>query len=382
MRTITILGSTGSIGRQALEVVAALTEQLAVYALVAHSNDQLLEEQIHQFSPVMAVLADAAAAERLRKRYAGKTTILTGNEAITAAVTAAEVDTVLTAFVGFAGVEPTLAAIRAGKQIALANKETMVAAGAVVTAAAKQHGVKILPVDSEHSALLQSMAGEQRDNIERLVLTASGGPFRGWSSEQLRQVSVAECLKHPNWSMGRKITVDSATLMNKGLEVIEAFWLFSLPYDQIDVIVHPQSIIHSMVEYRDGAVIAQLGMPDMRLPIQYALLQQARPASPWPRLNLASCQSLTFEEPDYTTFRALQLAYDAGRQGSTWPCVLNAANEIAVDGFLTGRVSFLGIVDLVERVLQAHVPETEVSLDCIVAADAWARKTAAGFIVK
>lgn len=376
MRRISILGSTGSIGRQALEVVAALPEEIAVHALVAHSNDALLEQQIQAFAPAFAVLAEEDAAKRLRERYRGKTEILSGKAAIEAAVTAGEIDTVLTAFVGFAGVEPTLAAIRAGKRIALANKETLVAAGAVVTALARECGVSILPVDSEHSALLQSMTGERRETLERLILTASGGPFRGWQKEQLARVSVAQCLNHPNWAMGRKITVDSATLMNKGLEVIEAYWLFGVPYDKISVVVHPQSIIHSMVEYQDGAVIAQLGLPDMRLPIQYALLQQERPRSPWPRLRLSEAKALTFEEPDRETFQALDLAYEAGRRGQTWPCVLNAANEIAVEGFLAGELPFLAIVDIVERTLNAHMPQRELSLETVLAADAWAREAA------
>ena len=276
MKRLAILGSTGSIGTQALDVARSHPELFRVTVLAANTNDSLIEKQIEEFCPLAAVLADAEAAERLRSRYRGRTEIRGGEKALLDAAALDEVDVVVTSMVGFAGLAPTLAALKAGKNIALANKETLVVAGELVTALAKEKGVSILPVDSEHCALFQCLQGERRDTVERLILTASGGPFRGKTTEDLRSVTVADCLKHPTWSMGRKITVDSATLVNKGLEVIEAHWLYGVPYEKIDVAVHPQSIVHSMVEFRDGAVMAQLGLPDMRLPIQYALTYPSR----------------------------------------------------------------------------------------------------------
>lgn len=374
MQNIAILGSTGSIGTQALEVIAANQNQFTVSALAAYQNDVLLEEQINYFKPQLAVLVDKQSADRLARRYKGKTTILTGQDGLIAAATQGKTNTVLTSLVGFSGLEPTLAAINAGKTIALANKETLVAAGELVTSLAAEKKVSILPVDSEHSAILQCLQGERKQNICRIILTASGGPFRGFTREQLEKVTVADCLKHPNWSMGKKITIDSSTMVNKGLEVIEAKWLFSVDYDQIDVVVHPQSIVHSMVEYSDGAVIAQLGMPDMKLPIQYAFTFPNRHPSIFPRLDLTQTPPLTFYPPDNTAFPALQMAYYAGRTGGTMPCVFNAANEIAVASFLTNKIRFLDITSLIHVTMEKHTTIISPSLEDIISADIWARK--------
>ncbi|MCE5284749.1 MAG: 1-deoxy-D-xylulose-5-phosphate reductoisomerase [Pelosinus sp.] len=373
MRYISILGSTGSIGTQTLSVAQANRDKFSVCAIAAYSNDKLLEEQIERFKPGLAVLVDKAAALRLQKRYNGATKILAGEEGLLAAATYNKADIVLTSLVGFAGLRPTVAAIEAGKDIALANKETLVAAGKLVTSLAKQKNVKILPVDSEHSAILQSLQGENRNRVRRIILTASGGPFRGKSKEELKTVSVEDCLRHPNWSMGKKITVDSATLVNKGLEVIEAKWLYGVEYEEIDVVVHPQSIIHSMVEYQDGAVMAQLGQPDMRVPIQYALTFPDRAPSEFPRLNFDKLSGLTFEKPDTVTFPALTLAYEAGKIGGTLPCVFNAANEIAVYAFLRGEIQFLDIIDSIRHTMKQHQVIKEPVLEEIFTADSWAR---------
>lgn len=372
-RRIAILGSTGSIGTQALEVAAANPDRFEIVALAAHHNDKLLAEQLDRFRPALAVLADGAAADRLRARYSGPAKIMAGEEGLNAAATLAEADTVLTSLVGFAGLRPTLAAIGAGKDIALANKETLVAAGELVTAAAKKNGVAILPVDSEHSAILQCLQGEGREHIRRLILTASGGPFRTRPKAELAAVSVAECLRHPNWSMGRKITIDSATLANKALEVIEARWLFGVDYDRIDVIVHPQSIIHSMVEFTDGSVKAQLGRPDMRLPIQYALSAPGRWPADFGRLDFKTVADLTFEEPDTDRFPALAVGYEAGRRGGTAPCVFNAANEAAVLAFLAEEIPYPAIADLIRRALDAHITVAAPTFADLCAADEWAR---------
>lgn len=377
LQRLAVLGSTGSIGTQALEVAAAHPDKFRVSVLAAHQNIKLLEEQIDRFRPDIAAVADPAAAAALRGCYAGPTKILGGEEGLLEAAAYREADTVLTSMVGFAGLRPTLAAIDAGKKIALANKETLVAAGELVMAQAKRKGVPILPVDSEHSAVFQSLAGGKRENINKIILTASGGPFRGMTRRELGAVRVEECLKHPNWSMGRKITVDSATLANKGLEVIEARWLFDVDYDKIEVVVHPQSIIHSMVEYCDGAVIAQLGAPDMRGPIQYALSYPDRLAGSVPALDFASVAALTFQPPDGETFPALGLAFAAGRRGGTMPCVFNAANETAVYAFLRGEARFLDIPEIISRTTAAHVSITRPSLADIFAADEWAREFAA-----
>ncbi len=376
MQYVAILGSTGSIGTQALEVIAANPDKFSVTTLAAYHNDRLLEEQIDYFKPDLAVLVDKTAADRLVKRYQGPTSILTGEDGLLAAATYDKISIVLTSMVGFAGLHPTLAAIEAGKNIALANKETLVAAGELVMSLAKRKNVRILPVDSEHSAILQCLQGEKLSSIKRLLLTASGGPFRGLTINQLANVTIEDCLRHPNWSMGKKITIDSATLVNKGLEVIEAKWLFDVDYENIEVIVHPQSIIHSMIEYVDGAVMAQLGKPDMRIPIQYALNYPERLPATFPRLNFREIASLTFEQPDTNTFPALNLAYLAGRIGGTLPCVFNAANEIAVYAFLAGKIRFIDIVELIKHAMDRHKVIAKPDLAEIIAADKWARDCA------
>lgn len=376
MQHIAILGSTGSIGTQALEVIAANQDKFCVKALAAYHNDKLLEEQIEYFKPEIAVLVDREAADRLIRRYSGSTLILTGEEGLLAAATHSDVHTVLTSLVGFAGLTPTIAAIEAGKNIALANKETLVAAGELVTELAKKKGVKILPVDSEHSAIFQCLQGENRENIHRILLTASGGPFRGLKTEALQKVTVEDCLRHPTWSMGRKITVDSSTLANKGLEVIEARWLFDVDYSQIEVVVHPQSIIHSMVEFNDGSIIAQMGKADMRVPIQYAFTYPDRAFTSYPRLDFKTLSALTFSEPDCVAFPALELAFSAGRTGGTLPCVFNAANEEAVYAFLKGELKFLDIGTVIRSVMESHVKVSTPELKDIYSADLWARTKA------
>lgn len=377
MKNIAILGSTGSIGTQTLAVAAANPELFRVVVLAANTNEKLMAEQIERFSPELAVMADEAAALRLKKCYTGQTKILAGRDGILAAAVYKNVDTVVTSMMGFAGLEPTIAAIEAGKNIALANKETLVVAGEIVMRLAAEKGVAILPVDSEHCALFQCLQGERKDSLEKLILTASGGPFRGRQANELRQVSIKDCLNHPTWSMGKKITVDSATLVNKGLEVIEAKWLYGVNYDQIQVVVHPQSIVHSMVQYQDGAVIAQLGSTDMRLPIQYALTYPQRVQSKFERLDFWQMQDLTFEKPDTATFRGLDLAYAAGKTGGTMPCALNAANEVAVAAFLTGKTGFLDIYSIIEKTMQAHTVKIQPELADLYRCDAWARDFAA-----
>ena len=376
MQHIAILGSTGSIGTQALDVIAANQDKFCVTALAAYHNDKLLEEQIEYFKPEIAVLVDREAADRLVRRYSGSTLILTGEEGLLTIASHPIVNTVLTSLVGFAGLKPTLAAIEAGKNIALANKETLVAAGELVTNLAKQKGVKILPVDSEHSAIFQCLQGENKEHINRIILTASGGPFRGFTKEKLQEVTVEDCLRHPNWAMGKKITVDSATLANKGLEVIEARFLFDVDYSQIDVVVHPQSIIHSMVEFHDGSIIAQLGKADMRVPIQYALTYPERVVANYPKLDFKTLSALTFSQPDTDTFSALELAFKVGRMGGTVPCVFNAANEEAVFAFLRGKIRFLDIVAVVQSVVASHKMLVTPNLDDIYHADLWARTQA------
>lgn len=380
LRQVAILGSTGSIGTQTLQVIAANAKQFKVSVLTAHANDKLLEAQIEQFSPQFAVLTDKSAAERLNKRYKGKTKLLYGTEGLLAAAAYPDSDIVVTALVGFAGLAPTLTAIEAGKTIALANKETLVAAGELVMAAAKQNKVDIIPVDSEHSAIFQCLQGVKTEAVHKLLLTASGGPFRGFNQSQLQQVTVAQCLRHPNWQMGQKITVDSATLANKGLEVIEAHWLFGVDYDSIQAVVHPQSIIHSMVELVDGCVLAQLGLPDMRVPIQYALTYPERSVCDFGRISFEQLQALTFERPDTDCFPALSMAYEVGKRGGAYPCIFNAANEVAVQAFLAGNLNFINIPDVIRLSLDAFTSSDVLDLATLVAADSWARKYAANLI--
>ena len=373
---LTVLGSTGSIGRQSLEVIAALG--LSVEALTAQKSVLLLEKQIRAVHPKLAVLTDEAAARDLAVRVADThTRILGGREALLEAVTLPEVDTVLTSVVGIAGLEPTLAAIDAGKDIALANKETLVCAGALVTTNAKAKGVKLLPVDSEHSAIFQCLQGcQDRGEVKRLILTASGGPFYGMSRAEIAGVTCKEALKHPNWSMGAKITIDSATMMNKGFEVIEAMWLYDLPLEQINVVIHRQSVIHSLVEFRDGAVLAQLGTPDMRLPIQYALTWPHRLAGACEPLDLLNCPALTFLPPDGENFPCLDLAREAAALGGIKPAALNGANEVAVAAFLQGRIGFYDIPRLCRLAMEAAPSIETPCLADILSADALARNIA------
>ena len=376
MKNISILGSTGSIGTQTLDVVAANPNKLKIVALAANSNDRLMEAQIEAFNPLVAALSDEKAAQRLRSRYRGKTKILSGPEGLQAIATHEEADTVLAAMVGYAGLRPTLAAIKSGKNIALANKETMVAAGSIVMAAVKQHGVAITPVDSEHSAIFQALQGNKHREVKRLLITASGGPFRGRTVEDLANVTVEQCLCHPNWSMGQKVTVDSATLANKGLEIMEAHWLFDMDYGKIEAVVHPQSIVHSLVEYVDGSVMAQLGLADMRLPIQYALSYPDRWDNAFGQLDLVKAGTLTFESIDTNVFGAFKLAVECGRTGGIMPCVFNAANEVAVYAFLAGRIRFLDIKNLIAATLEKFTNITTPSLEEIENTDRETREKA------
>lgn len=380
MKNISLLGSTGSIGRQTLEVVAANPDKLKIRAIAAHTSDELLEEQIKMCQPDIAVLSDKEAAARLCKRYHGKTEILAGEEGLLAAATYDGADTVLASMVGYAGLRPTMAAIECGKDIALANKETLVAAGSLVMQAVAEHKVSLTPVDSEHSAIFQSLRGGKENEVKRLLITASGGPFRGKKRSELENVTLAQCLNHPNWSMGRKITVDSSTLANKGLEVIEAHWLFNMPYDKIDVVVHPQSIVHSLVEFCDGSVIAQLGEPDMRLPIQYALSWPERFDYTFEQLDLVKAGTLTFEEPDTEAFPSLKIAVECGKAGGTLPCVFNAANEEAVYAFLADKIKYLDIPYITAKVTEQHKNILQPYIEDIEVADAAARAAARDII--
>ena len=380
MKNISLLGSTGSIGKQTLEVAAANPDKMKIRVLAAHTSDTILEEQIRAVEPDFAVLTDKEAAARLKARYNGKTEILAGEEGLLAAATYSEVDTVLASMVGYAGLRPTMAAINCGKNIALANKETLVAAGSLVMEAVAKNNVSLTPVDSEHSAIFQALQGGKEDEVKRLLITASGGPFRGKKRSELETVTLAQCLNHPNWSMGKKITVDSSTLANKGLEVIEAHWLFNMPYEKIDVVVHPQSIIHSLVEFCDGSVIAQLGEPDMRLPIQYALSYPCRYHKAFDQLDLIKAGTLTFEAPDMEAFPSLRIAIDCGKAGGTLPCVFNAANEEAVYAFLDNKIKYLDIPYITEKVASMHKNIVAPCIEDIERADAEARAAAHSII--
>ena len=380
MKNITLLGSTGSIGRQTVEVALANPDKIKIKALVAHKSDELLEEQIKVLQPDLAVLADKEAAARLTSRYHGRTEILAGEEGVLAAATYAGSDTVLASMVGYAGLRPTLAAINCGKNIALANKETLVAAGSIVMQAVADKGVSLTPVDSEHSAIFQALRGGRENEVKRLIITASGGPFRGKKRSDLENVTLAQCLNHPNWSMGKKVTLDSSTLANKGLEVMEAHWLFNMPYEKIAVVVHPQSIVHSLVEFCDGSVIAQMGDPDMRLPIQYALSWPERYPYAFDQLDLVKYGTLTFEAPDLEAFPSLAIAIECGKAGGTLPCAFNAANEEAVNAFLEGKIKYLDIPYITASVTQAHHNVLVPTLEDIEAADAAARVAAQAVI--
>ena len=362
MKKIAILGSTGSIGTQTLEV-AKEQGDIDVTALAAGSNIRLLEEQIRQFCPKLAAVWNEEKAEQLRENIRDlDVRVVSGMEGLLEVAAMPGTEILVTAIVGMIGILPTIEAIKAGKNIALANKETLVTAGHIIMPLAKEYGVSVLPVDSEHSAIFQCLQGGQRSALHKILLTASGGPFRGMTREQLEHVRVEDALHHPNWSMGKKITIDSATMVNKGLEVIEAKWLFGVNVDRIQVVVQPQSIIHSMVEYEDGAVIAQLGTPDMKLPIQYALYYPQRRYLPGERLDFAAMTEITFQQPDMETFRGLKLAYEAGRMGGTLPTVLNAANERAVALFLDRKISFLQITEIIEACMERHknIPDPTV----------------------
>lgn len=371
-KVISIIGSTGSIGVQTLEVARNLGIKVA--AMSANSNITLLEKQVHEFRPQLVSVGSRELAEELKNRLAGmKVQVLSGLEGMLRAVEMQEVDTVVTSVVGTAGLLPTMHAIKNKKNIALANKETLVTAGQLVMEEAGRQGVSIFPVDSEHSAIYQCLMGNNDKQVEKIMITASGGPFRGRTLSELQGITPAQALKHPNWNMGSKITIDSATLMNKGLEVIEARWLFDRELDKIQVLVHPQSIIHSMVEYVDGSVMAQLGSPDMRIPIQLALTYPDRSANNFSRLDLLNCSQLTFEAPDTKTFRCLQLAYDALNSGGTMPAAMNAANEIAVSAFLNSRIAFTAIPEIIEKVMMLHKVNICPGLDDIIEVDSWAR---------
>ncbi len=364
IKNIAILGSTGSIGTQALEVIGENPSLFKAHVITANSNAFLLIQQALQFSPAYAVICDESKYAEVKQALANTSVkVLAGINSINEIVTHPEIDIVLTAMVGFAGLEPTIAAIKAGKTIALANKETLVVAGELITSLAKQHNVKILPVDSEHSAIYQCLVGEENNPIEKIILTASGGPFRGKTRAFLADVTREHALKHPNWVMGAKITIDSATLMNKGLEVIEAKWLFDLTADQIEVIVHPQSIVHSMVQFEDGSIKAQMGLPDMKLPIQYALAHPARLKNNFKRFSFTDHPNLSFEKADTETFQNLGLAYTALNKGGNMPCIVNAANEIAVAGFLNNEVGFLAMSQVIESCMQNISYQTQPTLD-------------------
>lgn len=378
MKKIGILGSTGSIGTQTLEIVRS-NPDLQIIALAAGSNVSLMEQQVREFHPMLAVMGSEEAATDLKNRIADTDTrVSAGMEGMLELAILPQMEVLVTAIVGMIGIRPTIAAIKAGKTIALANKETLVTAGHIIMPLAKEKGVSILPVDSEHSAIFQSMHGENRERVSKILLTASGGPFRGKKTEELQNITVEDALKHPNWSMGRKITVDSATLVNKGLEVMEAKWLFDVEPEQIQVVVHPQSIIHSMVEYVDGGIMAQLGMPDMKLPIQYALFYPDRRPMDGRRVDFFALKSISFEEPDIKTFRGLQLAYDAIAAGGSMPTVFNAANEKAVGLFLDKKIHFLAIYDLIQGAMEQHKVIANPTVDEILEAEAQAHAYISG----
>jgi 1-deoxy-D-xylulose-5-phosphate reductoisomerase len=383
MKRISLLGSTGSIGVSTLDVVASHPDEFAVTALAAGRNITLLQDQIKRFRPAIAAVADEEDARTLRRLLGPNagTAVFSGAEGYREAAAAGGADMVVSAMVGAAGLLPTLEAIEAGKTIALANKETLVMAGGIVLGKAAERGVPVIPVDSEHSAIFQCLRGHRREDLRRIILTASGGPFLHASPEELADVTPARALQHPNWTMGRKITIDSATMMNKGLEVIEAGWLFGLPVSAIDVLIHPQSIVHSLVEYRDGSVIAQLGVPDMRVPIAYALSFPRRLPRTEPPLDLPAVGALTFAKPDLQRFPALGLAYAAAQTGGTMPAVLNGANECAVAAFIDQQIGFIDIAGVAAKVLDHHCVTQEPGIGDILEADRWAREEA-GHIIR
>lgn len=372
MKKIAILGSTGSIGTQTLDVVREHSDELQVVALAAGSNKERLKEQIKEFHPKLVSLSDEKKAQELKEELAGEQVeVVCGMEGLIEVAGADSADVVVTAVVGMMGILPTMEAIKKGKDIALANKETLVTAGHLIIPMAKEYGVSILPVDSEHSAIFQSLQGEPKAALDKILLTASGGPFRGKSAEFLETVTLEDALNHPNWSMGPKITIDSSTMVNKGLEVMEAKWLFGVDYSQIEVVIQPQSIVHSMVQYVDGAIIAQLGTPDMRVPIEYALFYPERRSLSGDRLDFSKLSQITFEKPDYKVFRGLSLAIEAGKTGGTMPTVFNAANERAVAKFLKGEIKYTDIVRSIEKCMDAHKVSAHPDLEEIIATEQW-----------
>ena len=373
-QTVAILGSTGSIGTQTLDVIDRHSELFEVYAITAHSNIDLLVEQAKRYRPEVVAIADERHYKTLREALDGlPVKVFAGADSICQIAAMSPIDTVVTAMVGYSGLLPTVRAIEAGKKIALANKETLVVAGELVTDLALRNRVDIVPIDSEHSAIFQCLVGENENSVEKLILTASGGAFRDTPKDDLRLATAADALRHPTWKMGAKITIDSATMMNKGFEVIEAHWLFDIPIDKIEVIIHPQSIVHSMVQFCDGSIKAQLGQPDMRHPIQYALTFPDRLDAQVERANLADIHQLTFEKPDYEKFRNLRLAYDALRRGGNIPCILNAANEVAVDAFLKGKIGFFAMSDIIEQTISETAFISSPTLDDYIATDREAR---------
>lgn len=380
MKYVSILGSTGSIGTQTLDVIRQHPDQFKAVALVANKNIDLLESQINEFRPLIAGVVDEKAYTILKERYKGPTKLIGSKEALIAACTIQEATMVITAIVGAVGIEPTVEAIKAQKTIGLANKETLVAGGPLITSLAKAYNVPILPIDSEHSAIFQCLEGQNKSNVDSLILTASGGPLRTWSSERIASATAEDCLKHPTWNMGSKITIDSASLFNKGLEVIEAHWLFDFDFDHIDVVVHPQSIIHSMIRLNDGAILAQMGNPDMREPIQYALTYPKRMSLNMKHLDFKELLTLEFMPPRVDDFPALNLAYKVGKIGGFKPAVFNAANETAVYAFLDGKIVFSDIYKIVTAVLASMETDDEFTLDNLLAIDQWARIKALEFI--
>ncbi len=385
MKPITLLGSTGSIGTQTLDIVNQYPEKFRIIGMTAGGNVELLARQIFQFKPEIVAIANPDKYLDLKNAIASldpQPIILAGTEGVEKVAGYGDAETVVTGIVGCAGLLPTIAAIKAKKDIALANKETLIAAGCVVMPLVKEFGVKILPADSEHSAIFQCLQGVPKGGLRRIILTASGGAFRDLPTEKLASVTIADALKHPNWSMGKKITIDSATLMNKGLEVIEAHYLFGVGYDHIEIVVHPQSIIHSLIELEDTSVLAQLGLPDMRLPLLYAMSYPDRLPTNWTRLDLVKSGDLTFRAPDYLKYPCMQLAYSAGRAGGSMPAVLNAANEQAVDLFLNEQISFLQIPQLIEKTCDRHDHISFPTLDDILAVDTWARQTVLKLVSK
>jgi len=381
MRQLALLGSTGSIGRQTLEVVGEHPDLFGIYALTANNNIDLLVEQAHRYMPEVVVTANEKRYPELKEALEDlPVKVWAGADAISQVVRMEPIDMVLTAMVGYAGLHPTISAINAGKAIALANKETLVVAGELITSLANACNVPVLPVDSEHSAIFQCLAGEWDNPVEKVLLTASGGPFRTKTREELATVTKEQALRHPNWAMGAKVTIDSASMMNKGFEMIEAKWLFNLRPEQIQVVVHPQSVIHSMVQFEDGTVKAQLGMPDMRLPIQYAFSYPDRVRSSFDRIDFTQCTSLTFEQPDTKRFRNLALAYEAMRLGGNMPCIVNAANEVVVASFLKDGISFLGMSDVIEQTMKRVTFLANPAYEDYVATDETAREVAASQI--